>query len=656
MADLEFDLARLRPFLPPIRTRIVDLVDARSAGLLDRRVIDLEWHRASKDGDDEDACGCGRVLPEGTLETIGIGNDKVVIQLDWLAETDKATIQDMVTSMIGAGVTIYHNADADLRKMRENGFRISAAAHHQLEDTMLFDSVYYSEEAHGLADVNRRCGRLPDYKHLARYAPREYNAADLVATYHIRNQQELLGAIDPWATSVYRQMSIPMIDVAIEGEEAGIAVDAPVALHLFDKYLDRITQATLLARAYTGDPTLNLASPEQVKWWVFGVYGMPEQRKRAAWGEQGELTLEKDALSELRTQQGAEWDEEDEPSLDVALENTEVGEWGAGLLEAKALFNGAQQRLTHYVLPCLDYTGKGLDVKVVAPKARVYPRCKIHGQASGRVGYVGPALPQMKGETAKLIRPDPGQIWVGHDWSNIETWLLGALAGDDLILAAMKEGWDTHLVNFCDGTGTPYPEHTLTKLLHTCPCAVCVLWREKYAWLGEDDLRRIFFKRFVYRLHYRGKAKNAGNIPGARALNMDVGRLVSASEGYLRKHPALERFWLSIEGQADVERLVRTFMGRPRRLTEEYRNKRNREASNHPMQGGVADIWITTVLLVKAAAPWARLVYGAYDSMFWAMAAGRLGEFMGLYAPIVERPLMVNGRRMSFPASYKVRE
>ena len=631
------DLERLRVFLPPIVGYYTGLTSYDLSG---ERVVDLEW--------DEDT---------GALQTIGAGNDKLVVQIDWPALDVELHefVREEFAAMIASGVTIYHNGDSDIRKLRENGFAITAAGHARLEDTMLADSVLFAEEDHDLGDLNRRLGRLPYFKHLRHVYPREYNAGDLVGTYWVWKKLESWFVLDPLAHAVYRQKSIPFIDLAIEGEEAGIAVDAPVALGLFDKYLDRITQATLLARAYTGDPTLNLASPEQVKWWVYGVYGMPEQRKRAGWGEQGELTLEKDALAELRRGQGAEWDEEDEPTLDQAMENLEEGGWGAGLLEAKYLFNGAQQRLTHYVIPCLVVEGEGLDRKVVAPRARIFARTKIHGQASGRVGYVEPALAQMKGDTAKLIMPDPGASWVGHDYSNIETWLLGGLAGDELILEAKDNNWDTHTVNFCDGTGTPRPAHTLTKLLHTCPCAVCSLWRTTHQWLGEDDLRRIFFKRFVYRLHYLGKAKNAGNIPGARALKMDVPRLVAASEAYLAKHPALPRYWADVMAQADATRIVRTFQGRPRRLTEEYRNKRNREACNMPMQGGVADIWIDTCLLVKDAAPWARLVYGAYDSMWWAVPTAREAEFLGLYAPIVERELDVCGRPMSFAATYKIR-
>lgn len=310
--------------------------------------------------------------------------------------------------------------------------------------------------------------------------------------------------------------------------------------------------------------------------------------------------------------------------------------------------------------------------KILGIKQRIYPDCSVHAQATGRVGYVRPALPQMRDKALiAQVTPDVGHCWIGHDWSNIETWLLGALANDDVILEARAQQWDTHTVNYCDATGTPRPP-ILTKALHTTPCncgantiaAMCGThlescpegWRIKYKWEGEDDIRRQFFKRFVYRLHYRGQAQNAGDIPGAKALGYNPDRLIAASEMYLGKHPALPRYWSEIEGEADKHGVIYTFMGRPRRLTSEYRNARLREACNHPMQGGVSDIWIETAIEVKKAAPWAWLCFGAYDSMWWQVPNERRYEFLGIYAPIVTREFNVNGRQMSFPASYKLRE
>jgi hypothetical protein len=101
--------------------------------------------------------------------------------------------------------------------------------------------------------------------------------------------------------------------------------------------------------------------------------------------------------------------------------------------------------------------------------------------------------------------------------------------------------------------------------------------------------------------------------------------------------------------------MVRTFMGRPRRLTSQWPNARKREGSNHPMQGGVSDIYVTTALLIKAAAPWARLVFGAHDAQTWQVAAEREAEFVGIAAPITNRVFRINGHDATFPATFKRR-
>lgn len=609
--ELLADVERLKAALPPL------FDDYLSLDVLpfETRVIDLEW--------DEDT---------GALTTIGIGNDRAVLQIDWSVLDDyrRVEVRFAVQALIRTGVTIYHNADADIRKLREHRFAIAVEDHARLEDTMLADAVLHSEEDHDLGDLNRRHGKLPDYKHLRKIAPREYNAGDLVATYFVWRGIESEFALDPDAHRVYREMSIPFIALAIEGEEAGVRVNAPVALSLFSKYTEKIEQARRLAIAFTGDPTFNLGSPDQCKHWAYNVYGLPIQRARPeSWGELGKATLDKDALAVLRRLQGTEWDEGEEPTLEQAWANIEAG--GHPLLEAKYLFSGAQQRRSHYVIPCLLTEGKAEKLRVVGARERIYPECRQHVQASGRHSYVGPALQQMRGETAELVTPDPGTAWVGWDWSQIEVRLLAALAGDEPYLRAFEAGDDIHELN----VRTFFPVRGGKEL---------------------EALRRRWAKAYVFRLHYRGLPENAGDIPGTRALGLDVPQLIVASEAYLGRHPAIPAFWTDVEGDADLFRTARTFMGRPRRLTSPSRNARNREASNHPMQGGVADVYVTTALLIKRAAPWARLVFGAHDAQWWQVPVEREVEFLTVAAPIVERPFTVNGRVVRFPAEFKRRE
>ena len=66
--------------------------------------------------------------------------------------------------------------------------------------------------------------------------------------------------------------------------------------------------------------------------------------------------------------------------------------------------------------------------KILGAKDRIFPEVRLHVQETGRHSYVNPPLSQYRGELLGLIAPDPGTVWVGHDWSNIETWLLGYLA------------------------------------------------------------------------------------------------------------------------------------------------------------------------------------------------------------------------------------
>lgn len=659
--DLEL-IGLLKAALPPITSDLPQFRDG------ERVCLDLEW--------DEDA---------GELQTIGIGSRRVCVQVqNWPANS--ATIRGWVMHTLKHCNVVIQNADGDIRKLKANGFRISGAADFfKLDDPMLAHSCLHSEEFHDLGYLNATVGTLPDYKHLRTVVGAEsvYNACDLVSTCVVMDALDRQLDGDIGAEVMYRTRKLPFLWIQIEGEEAGIRVHPTEPLRLYMKYDERRTAAQRMASAYMGYE-VNLGSPDQMKHCLYNLEALPLQRKRPeGWGKEGEITSDKDAITVLRRSFGTEWDEEDQPTPEEALKNVEEG--GNPLLEARYLFMGAQQAVSHYIMPCLEEPGKGELPWLV--KDRIYPECRQHVQASQRMSYTRPALQQLKGklvddplspgygipELQLLLTPDVGHVWVGHDWSNVETWVLGAEADDPVIMQAKREGWDTHTVNYCDATGTPRPP-VLTKAIHKAPCscgklifrtaadhaamyATCpAAWRERFHWSGSDDLRRIFTKRLVFRLHYLGQPENCGDIPGAKALGFDVDRLISFSNLYLEKHPALVKYWAGLEEQIDREGLVRDWRGCPRRLTGKFRGANIRAGSNHPMQGGVAQIYYETCLLVKAAAPWARLVYGAHDSMWWSLPEERHLEFLMLYAPIVEREITINGHRESYPAEYKLRK
>jgi DNA polymerase I-like protein with 3'-5' exonuclease and polymerase domains len=195
---------------------------------------------------------------------------------------------------------------------------------------------------------------LPPYKYLRTVegAGSVYNAADLIETYYLwtRYIAPYLER-DPQARAVYETESLPFIDLQIEGVEAGIAVHPTEPLRLWAHYGQKREQAQTLAEAYAGYP-MSLSSPDQLKHYLYNVEALPIQRKRAGRGEQGPATTDKDALAALRRREGTEWDEADEPTLASAMAAIDGG--GHPVLEARFLYMGAAQAMSHYILPLLE--------------------------------------------------------------------------------------------------------------------------------------------------------------------------------------------------------------------------------------------------------------------------------------------------------------
>lgn len=602
-------------------------------------VIDCEWNKDT-----------------GELTLVGVGNEDGVVQVWWqeLDEPARIAFKDWLCQLVQRVLVIYHNADADIRKLRENHFAslagemFSVELHKQLEDTMLAHAVLHCEEDHTLEWLTEEYGKLPRHKHLADVDLGIYNTGDLLETLWSWRALEGELALDPAAEMIYRKQSLAKLPYIVHQEERGIATNKKLLYPLRDKFEARRMAGARLAQAATGRLDFNVGSPAQLKHWVYGVEKFPVQYAKAAPGQQGPPTLDKDALAKLRQMVGTEWDADDAPTLEQAWENVEAG--GSAILEARYLFFGAQQALSHYIDPCFEWDGDN----IAGIRDRIYPETRQHVQTSGRESVVGPAMQQLKGELELIVTPDPGTVWLGWDWSNIETWLLGALAGDPLILEAKRQGWDTHTLNYCDITDTTYPTER-TKKLHECECPECIAWRAQMKWQGEDDIRRTFAKRYVYRVHYRGKPEHAGDIPGAKALGFNEKKLVRASEAYLSKHHWIPEWWKKIECEVDRYGVVYTFMGRPRRLTSPYRNARYREACNHPMQGGVADIYNTTRLMIHELCPWLEFVYGKHDAQWWQCPEDRVEEAWSIIKPLVEREFVINDMPISFAASFKER-
>lgn len=104
---------------------------------------------------------------------------------------------------------------------------------------------------------------------------------------------------------------------------------------------------------------------------------------------------------------------------------------------------------------------------------------------------------------------------------------------------------------------------------------------------------------------------------------------------------------------------TRTWAGRKRRLMSiNWMDRRIpdsvlREASNFPMQGGVADIMNLTVVELCERLPFLNLVYTMHDSMWMECPIEREEEAWPIYREVVQQARDIYGVMVPFPGSFK---
>ena len=569
------------------------------------------------------------------LLTLGLGYPGAPgIQL-WFRDftpVDRSVVRGALLDLFGRVPVVFQNAMADVPVI-EQAMGIGHRDYFRIEDTMLAHAVLWSEWPHDLGYLASIYGKYPKMKHLSVSNPQLYNWGDVLDTMSTWQGVERELKQDPLSEAVYREQSLPLVPILLRRARKGIRVDSGAVTKAVDDLEMRQDWASGVAAAAVGR-TFNIGSEKQLKHFFYEERGYPVQTDKDK-----KVSIGSDAVARLRQHVGPAPDLEYEAKegLDLALAEARIEEGADPVLEARVVYAAAKQELTHFLDP-------------LRGKERVYPSVKIHAQASGRWSITDPPLQQFPSYLQDLLIPDEGEAWIGWDWDQIELRLLAALAQDEPYLRAFLANEDVHTLNACDIFGLPRPPSALEADL-TGP--VCAAWREQVSWLGKDDLRRTFAKRFVYRLNYGGDPRMAGDIPGARALGLTPGKLVDASRRYLGAHPAMAAWRVQAATEAQTTRVSRTFMGRRRRLLGDGKGV-IREAYNHPMQGGVADILnLCTIRIAEKLGKAGMLVYTVHDSAWWAVKDSMVEEAKGIIYGIITAPWRIGGVEVTFPAKFK---
>ncbi len=221
--------------------------------------------------------------------------------------------------------------------------------------------------------------------------------------------------------------------------------------------------------------------------------------------------------------------------------------------------------------------GESLLQKVNPVSGRIHPDFQQLGTATGRFSCRNPNLQQIPQKSAEVpfrecFTPAEGYMLVVTDYSAMEMRILADLSGDEMLVKAIKEGYDLH-------------SHTASLMFNL---EYTNDFKKKYP-QQRQDAKAINFG-LVYGMGAGGLARQIGKTPEEAKELM---------ERYFKNYPKIKR-WLDTAGAEAVKNgWSSTPAGRKRwyhpldPMDPDYKKNKakiEREAKNHPIQGTNADI------------------------------------------------------------------
>jgi len=378
----------------------------------------------------------------------------------------------------------------------------------------------------------------------------QYACADVEATYRLvdvlRPQLEAQNQM-----RLFSEIELPLIDVLIDMERAGIAIDVPYLQRLSTELDSQLR--TLERRIYdlAGRP-FNINSPQQLSTILFEELRLP-RGKRTKTG----YSVSQEVLENLR---------EAHPIVDAILEYRQ-------LLKLKSTYVDALPRQVH------PETG------------RVHTIFHQTVAATGRLSSSDPNLQNIpvRGELGLAVRrafvadnrpgyriADEPILLLSADYSQIELRLMAHFSQDPALLRAFAEGKDIHAATASEVFGVPLDAVT-------------------------PEMRRI------------AKVVNFGIMYGMQAYGLARDTGMSRQEAqrfidaYFRRFPGVARYLAETKRRAAEMGYVETLFGRRRYIPEinssnpARRQAAERMAVNMPLQGTAADIMKLAMIRVHRA-------------------------------------------------------
>ncbi|MDI3339890.1 MAG: DNA polymerase I [Sphaerobacter sp.] len=367
----------------------------------------------------------------------------------------------------------------------------------------------------------------------------DYACADVEATYRLvevlrpelaaQDQERLLNEIE-----------LPLIDVLIDMEEVGIAIDVDFLRELSRQLTAQLAELEREIYRLAKHP-FNINSTRQLGTVLFDELGLPTGRRTKTG-----YSVSQEVLENLRHAH---------PIVDCILEYRQLGKLKSTYVDA-------------------------LPEQVNPETGRVHTSFNQTIAATGRLSSSDPNLQNIpvRTELGRLVRRafiadnrpgyrpfDEEAVLLSADYSQIELRLMAHLSGDERLVRAFREGQDIHAATAADVFGVPLPAVT-------------------------PEMRRV------------AKTVNFGIMYGMQAYGLARDTGMSRQEAqrfidrYMARLPGVRQFLERIKRQALEQGYVATMFGRRRYVPDIASSNVNRRlaaeriAINMPLQGSAADI------------------------------------------------------------------
>lgn len=244
-----------------------------------------------------------------------------------------------------------HNFPSEIRAMEKTFGWKPEWFWGRFDDSMLAHAVLWSELPHTLEFLESVCSPHPKMKHLPTTDP-DRNWGDTVVTGYVWEMLRKELERDPDSMKVYREQSLALTPHIYKRESMGLRVNKARVAPAIQMYQAKIDEAERLAKAYCGFD-INLGSSTQLGYWLYDVEQLKVQKSKNKHTKTAR-SMDKDAVASLRASVCA-FDGDYEANNSVTQEYVEqrLRDGAHPLLEAKVLFGGAEQTLSHYLNPLM---------------------------------------------------------------------------------------------------------------------------------------------------------------------------------------------------------------------------------------------------------------------------------------------------------------